>query len=96
MITNKNLGIISKRVQNILRNELKRSGIECKVADVTILPFKSVGVAGDSRTYTYLAELDIRYANGRPMWRPDVIARISNRIVNDEKYVGRVVYLLRR
>jgi GMP synthase (glutamine-hydrolysing) len=62
-----------------------------------LLPVKSVGVMGDMRTYAYACA--IRAVNSEDGMTADwvdlpheVLANISNRIVNEVKGINRVVY----
>ena len=62
-----------------------------------LLPVKSVGVMGDSRTYSYIVSLravdtiDFMTAD----WSKipyDILEKVSSRIVNEVRGVNRVVY----
>ena len=62
-----------------------------------LLPVKSVGVMGDQRTYEYTCA--IRSVNSIDAMTADwtripydVLARISNRIINEVRGINRVVY----
>ena len=66
-------------------------------AFVVLLPIRSVGVMGDSRTYQQVAAIravqtdDFMTADwARLDW--DALARISSRIVNEVDGINRVVY----
>ena len=80
-------------------NLLKSSGWYDKVwqAGAILLPVKSVGVMGDERTYEYTVAL--RAVNSKDgmtaEWSPlpyDLLAEISNEIINSVKGINRVVY----
>lgn len=66
-------------------------------AGAILLPCKSVGVMGDGRTYEQVLALravattDFMTADWYPM-PYDVLARISNRIINEVSGINRVVY----
>ena len=66
-------------------------------AFAVLLPIRSVGVLGDYRTYDHVVALravtsrDGMTADWFP-FPPDVLARISNRIINEVEGVNRVVY----
>jgi GMP synthase (glutamine-hydrolysing) len=66
-------------------------------AFAVLLPVRSVGVMGDFRTYANVVALravtsrDGMTADWYP-FPPDVLARISNRIINEVRGVNRVVY----
>jgi GMP synthase (glutamine-hydrolysing) len=66
-------------------------------AFAVLLPVMSVGVMGDMRTYAYTCAIravsseDGMTADWVPL-TPEVLKRISNRIVNEVKGVNRVVY----
>lgn len=100
------LGEVKKEFADILRHadaiyleELYASGHYEKISQAftVFLPIKSVGVMGDGRTYEYVVALravetkDFMTAGWYPM-PYDVLARISNRIINEVKGINRVVY----
>jgi GMP synthase (glutamine-hydrolysing) len=66
-------------------------------AFAVFLPVKSVGVMGDGRTYEYVVALravqttDFMTAHWAPLPH-DLLARISNRIINEVRGINRVVY----
>jgi len=83
----------------IVVDEIRGAGLYEKVwqAFAVLLPVKTVGVMGDERTYENVIavrivdSLDAMTAD----WTKvpyDVLARISNRIINSVKGVNRVVY----
>jgi GMP synthase (glutamine-hydrolysing) len=62
-----------------------------------LLPVRTVGVMGDERTYDYI--IAVRSVDSRDAMTADwtripyeVLARISNRIINNVRGVNRVVY----
>lgn len=100
------LGEVTKDRLDILREadaifmqELRSSNLYDQIGQalVALLPVKSVGVMGDSRTYEYIVSLravttvDWMTADWFKM-PPDVLERISSRIVNEVKGVNRVLY----
>ena len=83
----------------ILLEEIRRAGLYDKLwqAFVVLLPVKSVGVMGDQRTYQSVVVVRlVRSVDGMTAdWypaKPELLARISNRIVNEVRGVNRVVY----
>ena len=62
-----------------------------------LLPIRTVGVMGDERSYENVIALrvvdsqDGMTANWVPL-PPDLLARLSNRIINEVRGVNRVVY----
>jgi GMP synthase (glutamine-hydrolysing) len=66
-------------------------------AFAVFLPVKSVGVMGDGRTYEYVIALravqtsDFMTADWTPLPH-ELLARVSNRIINEVRGVNRVVY----
>ncbi len=100
------LGEVTKAKADILRevdavymDELQKTGEYEKIwqAFSALLPAKSVGVMGDSRTYEYIVSLRaVDSVDGMTAeWHripPDILARISNRIVNEVRGVNRVLF----
>ena len=83
----------------IAREELEASGVMDRTSQafVVLLPVRSVGVQGDERTYERVAALrvvetlDFMTADWADIPR-EVLARISNRIINEVRGINRVVY----
>ncbi len=83
----------------VLQEELGRAGLlrATQQAFAVLLPVRSVGVMGDARTYEEVVALrvvtteDFMTADWARL-DPDLLARISNRIVNEVAGVNRVVY----
>jgi GMP synthase (glutamine-hydrolysing) len=88
-----------RRADAILLDELRNAGLYRETAQVfaVLLPVRSVGVMGDGRTYGNVVALravttdDFMTADWARL-PYDVLARISNRIVNEVEGVNRVVY----
>lgn len=83
----------------ILREEIKKAGLDCDIWQyfTVCLNSKSVGVMGDQRTYDYAvcirAIKSIDGMTGDFYHIPyDVLGLIANRIVNEVKGCNRVVY----
>jgi len=100
------LGEVKEEYANLLRqadqifiNELKKSGWYDKTSQAftVFLPVKSVGVMGDGRTYEYVVSLravitsDFMTAHWAEL-PYELLAQISNRIINEVKGINRVVY----
>ncbi len=100
------LGEVTKERLRILRQadaivleEMKQSGWYRKVwqSFAVLLPIKTVGVMGDYRTYEYVVAIrcvdsvDAMTADWTRLPH-DLLARISNRIINEVQGVNRVVY----
>jgi len=79
--------------------EIKKAGFYKKVwqSFAVLLPIKSVGVMGDQRTYDYTIAMravtskDAMTADWAHLPH-DLLARISNRIINEVNGVNRMVY----
>jgi GMP synthase (glutamine-hydrolysing) len=100
------LGPVSPERLDLLRaadaiyiEEIRAAGLYDDIwqAFALLLPVRSVGVMGDARTYDNVVGLravtsrDGMTADWFP-FPPDVLARISNRIINEVRGVNRVVY----
>ena len=90
---------ILQDVDSIYIEELRKRGLYDKIwqAFAALLPVRSVGVMGDSRTYSFIVSLravnsvDGMTADWFKMPYDDLEA-ISSRIVNEVKGVNRVLY----
>ncbi len=89
---------ILRKADKIVHNELMASGWYYKIWQgfAVLLPLKTVGVMGDERTYEHVIALrlvDSKDAMTADWSRlpPEVLAQISNRIINEVKGVNRVV-----
>jgi GMP synthase (glutamine-hydrolysing) len=97
-ITKEKLDILRK-ADTIALEEIKKAGIYDEIwqAFVVLLPVKSVGVMGDERTYENAAAVRmVESVDGMTAdWAKvpyEVLAVISNRIINEVKGINRVVY----
>ena len=97
-ITRERLQVL-READDIVHQEMKSSGFYGKVwqSFAVLLPVKSVGVMGDGRTYEDVIALRIvQSLDGMTAdWVQlpyDLLANISNRIVNEVRGVNRVVY----
>jgi GMP synthase (glutamine-hydrolysing) len=90
---------ILREADAIVLEEIKRAGLyrELWQAFAVLLPVKTVGVMGDERTYENavafraVTSLDAMTADWARI-PPEVLGRISNRLINEVKGVNRVVY----
>jgi GMP synthase (glutamine-hydrolysing) len=88
-----------RRADAIVRNEIDAAGLEGDVWQyfAVLLPVNSTGVMGDYRTYARVCAVraitsqDAMTADWARL-PYDVLARISNRIVNEVRGISRVVY----
>ncbi len=83
----------------IVLEEIRRAGVYDRLwqAFAVLLPVRSVGVMGDERTYdSTVAVRCVESSDGMTAdWAPlppDLLGRISNRIINEVRGVNRVVY----
>lgn len=83
---------IAIQVDKILREELKKAGIDYTMAEARVYDMKSVGVQGDERTYQYPAEIELRN-DGKVIWNPAFTRNLSTRITNEIKSVNRITYV---
>ncbi len=97
-ITKERLDLLRK-ADNILIEEIIANGLYRKTSQtfVVLLPVRSVGVMGDGRTYDSVAAVRSVDTNDfmTADWSRlpyDVLATISNRIINEVKGINRVVY----
>lgn len=97
-VTRKRLNIL-RNVDDLLMEEIKAAGLYRRLwqSFAVLLPLKSVGVMGDQRTYENIIAL--RAVTSRDAMTADwarlphrLLARISNRIINEVSGVNRVVY----
>ncbi|NIM91211.1 MAG: glutamine-hydrolyzing GMP synthase [Candidatus Aminicenantes bacterium] len=97
-VTRERLEIV-READEILIQEIRRAGLYKQLWQVfvVLLPVKSVGVMGDRRTYQRVVVIRLVQSEDgmTAAWyqaRPELLARLSNRIVNEVQGVNRVVY----
>ena len=90
---------ILREADAIFTGELESTGLSDAISQyfAVLTGLQSVGVMGDARTYDYTIALRAVTTNDfmTADWAPiphDVLARVSNRIVNETPKVNRVVY----
>jgi len=97
-ITTERLEVL-RSADGILLEEIRKAGLYEKVwqSFAVLLPVKTVGVMGDERTYEKVIAL--RIVDSLDAMTADwsrvsyeILARISNRIINEVRGVNRVVY----
>ena len=88
-----------READSIVMDEIKKAGLyrELWQAFAVLLPIKSVGVMGDERTYeNVVAVRAVKSLDGMTAdWArlpEDLLARISNRIINEVRGINRVCY----
>ena len=100
------LGAVDRAIVDTLRQadaiyleEIRAAGLYGDIwqAFAVFLPVRSVGVMGDGRTYEHVVALRaVTSTDGMTAdwfaFPPDVLARISSRIINEVQGVNRVVY----
>lgn len=97
-VTEERLNLL-READTIFIQELRESGWYERVwqALTVLLPVQSVGVMGDERTYEHVVVLRaVTSLDGMTAdWAklpPDLLSRISNRIINEVRGVNRLVY----
>ncbi|MDI6780136.1 MAG: glutamine-hydrolyzing GMP synthase [Bacteroidota bacterium] len=97
-ITKEKLDLL-READEILLSEIQQAGIYTDIwqAFAVLLPVQTVGVMGDERTYENVIALRaVTSVDGMTAdWAripEEILARISNRIINEVKGVNRVVY----
>lgn len=97
-VTEKRLNVL-REVDAVLLEEIRAAGYYRKLwqSFAVLLPIKSVGIMGDSRTYEDIVA--IRAVTSKDAMTADwaklphqLLGRISNRIINEVRGVNRVVY----
>ncbi len=97
-VTRKRLRIL-REVDAVLQDEIRSAGYYRKLwqSFAVLLPLRSVGVMGDQRTYEHIVA--VRAVTSRDAMTADwarlphkLLAKISNRIINEVDGVNRVVY----
>ncbi len=90
---------ILRQADEIFIEEIRKYGIYADIwqAFAVLLPVQSVGVMGDERTYEYTIALRaVTSEDGMTAdWAQmpyDLLAKVSNRIINEVRGVNRVVY----
>jgi len=90
-----------RQVDEIVIDEIRAAGWYRKIAQAfaVLLPVSAVGVMGDGRTYEHQQVAAIRFVETADFMTADwvridheVLARISNRVINEVPGVNRVVY----
>ncbi len=97
-VTEERLSVL-RQADLVVREEIRAAGLHRKIwqAFAVLLPVSSVGVMGDDRTYEStiavraVDSIDAMTADWSVL-PPDLLGRISNRIINEVKGVNRVVY----
>jgi len=97
-VTEEKLDIL-RAADSIVVDEIRKAGLYDDIWQVfaVLLPVKSVGVMGDARTYQHticircVDSVDAMTADWSRLPH-DLLARISNRIVNEVEEINRVVY----
>ena len=87
------------QADEILIDEIKAAGLYRKISQAlaVLVPIRTVGVMGDERTYENVivlravTSLDGMTADWAKL-PPDLLALVSNRIINEVRGINRVVY----
>ncbi len=97
-ITKRELDIL-RRADAIVQEEIREAGLYHSIwqSFAVLTPLKSVGVMGDERTYENVCAIRaVHSTDGMTAdWvklPPELLGRISNRIINEVRGINRVVY----
>ena len=97
-VTPERLNIL-READAIVREEIERAQLHRSIWQffAVLLPIKTVGVMGDQRTYeSVIAIRGVTSTDGMTAdWAvipPDILGRMSNRIINEVRGINRVVY----
>ena len=97
-VTEERLAVL-RAADSIVTSEIHQAGLHEQIwqSFCVLLPVRSVGVMGDSRTYEETCAVRaVRSVDGMTAdWAPlpyDLLGRISNRIINEVRGINRVVY----
>ncbi len=97
-LTKERLDVL-RRADDIYLEEIRNAGLYNQIwqAFVVLLPVQSVGVMGDERTYENVCALRaVTSTDGMTAdwfaFPPEVLAKMSNRIINEVRGINRVVY----
>lgn len=90
---------VLRKADTILTEEIRANNLYYKLwqSFAVLLPVKSVGIMGDQRTYENILAIravtsdDAMTADWAPLPH-NILARISNRIINEVRGINRVVY----
>ncbi|MEE9179384.1 MAG: GMP synthase (glutamine-hydrolyzing), partial [Vicinamibacteria bacterium] len=90
---------VLREAEDILQSEIKNAGLYEKLwqSFAVLLPVRSVGVMGDARTYeNVIAIRAVESVDGMTAdWAklpPELLERVSSRIIGEVRGVNRVVY----
>jgi GMP synthase (glutamine-hydrolysing) len=88
-----------RKADAIFIDEIRKAGLYNEIwqAFAVLLPVKTVGVMGDSRSYDYACALRaVTSTDGMTAdyyhFNHDFLSRVSNRIINEVKGINRMVY----
>lgn len=97
-ITREKLDIL-RRADAVYLDEIRKAGLYDSIwqAFAVLLPVRTVGVMGDSRSYDFACALRaVTSTDGMTAdfyaFSPEILSRISNRIINEVKGINRVTY----
>jgi len=97
-VTSERLAIL-READAIVREEIEQAGLSRTIWQffAVLLPIQTVGVMGDKRTYEFVVAIRaVTSTDGMTAdWAeipPPVLAKMSNRIINEVQGVNRVVY----
>ena len=85
---------LEPKIKNIVESELRNSSIMFEQINITIHPFKTVGVQGDKRSYAYPDEIEIISSESKRIYE-ECMEKIASHIPDEIKDINRILYKIK-